>query len=571
MFMRLSIFYRLKRINSSINNEYKTHHLRNFSMSLPYEKDAIDPILMKKFLFHVHPDLLMQYKKECQINAENINQLKNIAAEGGSNKTRTLLFYLKTHANATNTSSSDNNDNGNHEMVMVKPRRVKVAVASLDKIEESIREILETLGVDVPVSSKNVTRNKKSAAFQGTNRTYKGIPYTELVEFLLSLVDRADLLQWRHERRLYLAQLVDILRDSLGVDNIHFHYSWSSEANMIFIKQLIRIAQEEDLETKDRPWKHLSLVLSASTSQLPVDPVEGHVFINPSDVELRWSQVFSSVDNDVLVTTAAMSKRMQALRQHSVQYLSSHLRSILKKELDYTDESILNFISVTIERGFTCSKFQFIKFLEQFESIESENENENSSIKIKVKNNHDHNLDLDLGLVPSSLSTKTQSRKKATSNKNLPILATRSWLTLLPLSIEIRVEEGHGSKLLSSGEIRVDCRANVRTIKELVGNSTIEALSLAAVKEEQRRNVERATKTLQERLGVISVEQGVGVDLDMMHHCLDNMVTHLDTHRAKSKLKYLRGMRLRIGRYLGLADDGQVIIPHDITLPLEMT
>ena len=91
--------------------------------------------------------------------------------------------------------------------------------------------------------------------------------------------------------------------------------------------------KEDELDTNERPWKNLSLVLSASTSQFPVDPIEGHVFINPSDVELRWSQVFSSIDNNVLVTTAAISKRLQTLRQNSMKYLSSHLRSILKKEM----------------------------------------------------------------------------------------------------------------------------------------------------------------------------------------------------------------------------------------------
>ena len=338
--MRFINFNRFAILNNFNGVLYKTNqkNMRYFSMSFPHEKEEIDPVLLKNFLFHVHPDLLMQYKKEMSINAENINHLKNFAASGGSNKTRTLLFYLK-----TSNSPSDNN-----ETTLVKPRRVKVAVASLDKIEQSIREILETLGIDVPSSSKYVNRNKSSAAFQGTNRTNHRISYTELVEFLLSLVDRADLLQWRHERRLYLAKLVEILKESLGVDRIHFRYSWSSEANMIFIKQLIRIVKEDELDTNERPWKNLSLVLSASTSQFPVDPIEGHVFINPSDVELRWSQVFSSIDNNVLVTTAAISKRLQTLRQNSMKYLSSHLRSILKKELNYVDDSILNSISVTI-------------------------------------------------------------------------------------------------------------------------------------------------------------------------------------------------------------------------------
>ncbi len=106
--------------------------------------ETYEKILLKKFLLQVHPDFFHQFKPEQAVNATNIPLLRapgpqpNIDGSTSSReqfKPRSLIFYLKP---AENTS---------------KPRRVKVTLA---RLTESIRDILETLGVELPSKPEGV-------------------------------------------------------------------------------------------------------------------------------------------------------------------------------------------------------------------------------------------------------------------------------------------------------------------------------------------------------------------------------------------------------------------------------
>ena len=54
----------------------------------------------------------------------------------------------------------------------------------------------------------------------------------------------------------------------------------------------------------------------------------------------------------------------------------------------------------------------------------------------------------------------------------------------------------------------------------------------------------------------------------MMESCLNRMVEYTTTRQNNyKKLSNLSGMRVKIGRYLGLSSDGSCIIPWDWELP----
>ena len=101
-------------------------------------------------------------------------------------------------------------------------------------------------------------------------------------------------------------------------------------------------------------------------------------------------------------------------------------------------------------------------------------------------------------------------------------------------------------------------------------------------------SVDELTQAVVARLGLASVEAGVGVDLKMMEACLYRLKQHTQQrgrgqgqgqgrqadssgrdnggaggNNGLGKLAALAGMRVRIGRYLGIADDGSVTLPHD--------
>jgi len=151
-------------------------------------------------------------------------------------------------------------------------------------------------------------------------------------------------------------------------------------------------------------------------------------------------------------------------------------------------------------------------------------------------------------------------------------LTAGGWLALLPLQMDFVVEQGHGTKLLGSGSFRVDCRATSVTISNLLEAEAQEALARVVREATLQKHIEELSVALNTNVGINSMEPGVGVDKLMFYSCLERMCNHCnidptnpaDSHGTKGKLRNLLGLKVRIGRYLGLSDDGSVILPHDM-------
>jgi len=156
-------------------------------------------LLLKKFMFQVHPDFFNNYKSFQTINATNLGALQSIIDTNGlssANKDmKSLTFYVK--------PASDDSA----------PMRVKL---SLNRIEKSIIEILETIGVDIPPIPESV-HNKQKLTY---STTVLASP-EQVAEFLDSMHARKDLVQWREER-------MKVLREQEKVSSVarisHFIY-----------------------------------------------------------------------------------------------------------------------------------------------------------------------------------------------------------------------------------------------------------------------------------------------------------------------------------------------------------
>lgn len=123
--------------------------------------DATSKILMRHFLFQVHPDYFQQHKPQQAVNTRNYTLLQDAHTKllqqqhrrrnvgGGAH---TLLFYIKpTDQEPT-------------------PRRVEVFVASLRSLEESMVDILDTAGSSLPPDIKTAITERH--AEKGTGWTY---------------------------------------------------------------------------------------------------------------------------------------------------------------------------------------------------------------------------------------------------------------------------------------------------------------------------------------------------------------------------------------------------------------
>lgn len=139
-------------------------------------------------MFQVHPDYFMNNKVLQDINATNLNNLQSLV-DGTMNEadiggTKSLTFYLK----------PDFNDR--------QPQKVKV---STTRIEGSIAEILETIGVSVPEDTQAAHTSRYSV-----HNTVMASP-EQTLEFLTSMYERRDLISLRARRITHLNFLIEVL------------------------------------------------------------------------------------------------------------------------------------------------------------------------------------------------------------------------------------------------------------------------------------------------------------------------------------------------------------------------
>lgn len=134
---------------------------------------------------------------EQTVNSKNISILTETGSlKHSESNARTLIFYIKPFDRES------------------RPRRVKVA---LNRVISSIREILETLGVDLPARPEG----SRHQAYVSSNPS-------EVKTFLDSLIDRKELMTWRFERMQNFVRVRDILQHTLGVEGIDIRYGYNT-------------------------------------------------------------------------------------------------------------------------------------------------------------------------------------------------------------------------------------------------------------------------------------------------------------------------------------------------------
>ena len=149
--------------------------------------------LIKKFMFQVHPDFFHNHKALQQINATNLSALQNLLNEGHTVQSgaKSLTFYLKP------------------ELSDSKPQKVKLSVS---RIENSIMEILETIGVGIPIDQSN------ESPFYSTQSTMLATP-KQTLDFLNSMYERRSLIDWREQRCADLVSIEKVRQCSINRDN----------------------------------------------------------------------------------------------------------------------------------------------------------------------------------------------------------------------------------------------------------------------------------------------------------------------------------------------------------------
>lgn len=481
-------------------------------------------ILLKKFLFQVHPDYFLTFKDEQKVNENNVKALLALDIFNNGNNsphqynenTRTLTFYVKA------SSVTDN-----------KPRRIKI---SIHRVEESIREVLETLGIDdLPPRPEG---SQSSSAYVSANPV-------EVSSFLDTLIDRKEIMLWRQQRMISFLKIKNILQEVLGVKSIDLRLSWSAQNNAYLMASLLRLIESER-DSIYLPWTGLELIFTADDcTSHPIDYIEGQVKINPTHVPVQWIKVLQAVTKDVVHKSALFKSEIMHMQETAELVATDALRRTMLDILNNTKQKdskisndelrmILEGLTVSICRGHTIDNKWYHHFLKSFIGIKRNNPLDDLVIEDKYDSNNDNNFNYN------------HDNMKETSIIINP--SHKVWLQQLPLKIELIIEHGHGTKLLNSGKLRLDCRAKEETIFHLIKERGLDGISLIAEQKRRETMINKMKEEIIASIGVQSIEAGIGISTPSMENCLTRIIEYIDKTKHGGKLRCLAGFRLKIGK-----------------------
>lgn len=154
--------------------------------------------LLKKFMFQVHPDYFQNEKSLQQVNATNLSTLQGLIDQPSSLSdvgVRSLTFYIKP------------------ELVGSKPQKVRVSTV---RIEKSIAEILETIGVETSDGAEDgdeMLQSSQSTVMASAEET---------LEFLNSMFERKALMALRQVRAVKLKRLEKVCTERMKHATFYF-------------------------------------------------------------------------------------------------------------------------------------------------------------------------------------------------------------------------------------------------------------------------------------------------------------------------------------------------------------
>lgn len=559
-------------------------------------------ILHKKFKFYVHPDFFGLQPEFQAINLTNLHSLQividalkvhNTERKRADSGPRSLIFYIKAGA------SPD----------MPAPRRVKLGLTHL---HDSMREILEDYNAELPLRPTvpySFTSDGFGSSSSTTFRT-RSIQAKDVDQFLDSLLERRDLLDWREQRRVQLSRITDIVRETLGVDAVEMRYNWSAANNAKMFRSLLALIEEthkngysvsveqmkdsstrkylRDTTSDERslprakiyyPWKGLKLVLTNDDcSSMPVNTMEGEVQLCPGHVPLQWLEAITSVDAEIVRRAQINTTEIKIMEEAVSESLSRKLlRILILSGLSAEDQrAVVGNVSIKVCKGFTCNASAYGFWLKNF--LDTDN-NETVDEILQTSKTTDFSRIPQAAIVFSdNLSPQPKVYNKGGSaslpsyheTRHALLESSSLWLTQLPLIMNIVCEHGHGSKPLPTGDIRIDARANRTQVIELLQLNAIQSIKTSALQKRQRFLVTQLRDDLVSRLQLRSLVPGIGVSEEEFFNWMELLRDALNFPErsivSTSGLKSLRGLAVRVGKYLGLSDDGSVILPLEMPL-----
>lgn len=288
----------------------------------------------------------------------------------------------------------------------------------------------------------------------------------------------------------------------------------------------------------------MHIVFAKDASEFRLNYLDQEIILDPTDVPDQWLVVLQSVNPDAIHEVQLHAQKFDILHSKFESMVCNALLQGMQGVLDGNVDAIESTVSahnihVHVKRGFTCSLTNYYYFL------------------------HKMNQKLNVVEVPGLHSTTNSS-----SGDPEQLHATaESGVQLRPLEVNIVVEDAHGTRLLPDGTFRIDVRADLGDVQALLLEGSKRLPELLQRHYEEQCEIEALITSLTRTIQWLSIRPGVGVSSTQLLVCLQRMDEYLRVPQAKSALLQLSGMRVQVGHYLGMADDGSCIVPWEIALP----
>lgn len=239
--------------------------------------------------------------------------------------------------------------------------------------------------------------------------------------------------------------------------HIDYRNAWSMQHNAILLQQLYTELIERP-QNFDLPWTGLTLVLGKDhihqiheDSRRIIDYLEGTITVDSLQVASIWIRQLEAIAQPQLRRMHQVHADLQRLRLEAQRCLQNLLYQLHQEQQRRFRAEKQVEVTVEIKRGFTCSQRPFGNFLDQFVKtldVPSLASSSSSSTAIADKQNT-KNVSSVLKKGDGSPSSNTNQESFSDDQHELyqlPFLAT----------LQICVEESHGTRLLSDGVLRID-------------------------------------------------------------------------------------------------------------------
>ena len=283
--------------------------------------------------------------------------------------------------------------------------------------------------------------------------------------------------------------------------------------------------------------KDLDIVFTCDQVGHPVDYSERAVYLNPTDVPVQWSQVLDSIRREELqLGVDELNGRIHALTRRLQSELGLLLNAHLQQLSNEAAAAAAAFpqppnVTVVVRRGFTCRRDRLLQFLSQQMIIDND----------------------DL------MQASSQSGDEASWGDSPRVQSH-------PIEVSVVVEDAHGSMLLTNGSVRIDVRNSFADVIKLMEGNAADIIHKNAKHHELLCEIDALVLSIHRQLSVRAISQGIGVDETQFAHCLRTIGYYANDREVKPALKQLSGVRVIVGHYLGMTDDGSCVLPWDLEL-----